>query len=410
MSKKSLKLLLTSSLLAVSAVAPLNIASINADEVSRTTLEEIKAKQAETQSAMNNVSSRLAEAQARANAIMLSQQETTKEIEALKQKINQKSMEIEKRQSKLEQQARMMQSKRLNKALVEFVFGGKDFQEVISRLRIVTNLLNANSHLVSEQKQDQQQLEQDKVQLEQKLALQQKNAYELESLKDSLSNEYLALNERSQNLSKQEAEEVQRRIAAEQAAQAAREAEEARRIAEERAAKEAEEKAAEEARALVRATEQAHAAQQVQAAEEVATPQTYTAPIATPVAPVQSAPVAPSTTGGVLGIAQQYIGTPYVWGGSNPNSGFDCSGFVQYVYAQMGINLPRVTYNMEHAGTYISVSEAQPGDLLFWGAQGSSYHVAIYMGNGQYIDAPQPGGTVGIRSNSWSAPSFAVRL
>ena len=141
-----------------------------------------------------------------------------------------------------------------------------------------------------------------------------------------------------------------------------------------------------------------------QAAPAVATP------VATQAAPQPAAAPAVSSTGGAIGLAKQYLGVPYRWGGSSP-AGFDCSGLVQYVYRQLGVSLPRTTYSQEYAGTVISVSEAQPGDLIFWGSRGATYHVAIYMGNGQFIHAPSEGGSVEILSiSSGWAPSFAVRL
>ena len=101
----------------------------------------------------------------------------------------------------------------------------------------------------------------------------------------------------------------------------------------------------------------------------------------------EPAPVA--TAGGVVGIAAQYIGVPYVWGGSSP-AGFDCSGLVQYVYGQAGYSLPRTAGDIGRGGTIVSAAEAQPGDIV-WYPYG---HVGIYVGNGQMIHAPQPGRTV----------------
>lgn len=100
--------------------------------------------------------------------------------------------------------------------------------------------------------------------------------------------------------------------------------------------------------------------------------QTYTA-----------APV--STTGGAVGIARQFIGTPYLYGGATP-AGFDCSGFTQYVFRQLGINLPRSSSQQRYAGTVVSAADARPGDLVWWPG-----HVGIYTGGGNHIAARNPG-------------------
>ena len=133
-------------------------------------------------------------------------------------------------------------------------------------------------------------------------------------------------------------------------------------------------------------------------------------PVVTPAPVVEPQPAAPTqSVSSVISIAQQYIGVPYVWGGSTP-SGFDCSGLVQYVYKQAGISLPRVTSQQEYMGTKISLYALQPGDLVFWGTRGNTHHVAIYIGNNQYIHAPQPGQAVQVGSFSWFKPDFGVRL
>ena len=131
-------------------------------------------------------------------------------------------------------------------------------------------------------------------------------------------------------------------------------------------------------------------------------------------APEQPATETPSTdqTRGqqIVNEAEKYIGTPYVWGGKD-TSGFDCSGLTQYVYKQVtGKDIGVWTVAQESSGTTIDVSQAQQGDLLFWGDQGSSYHVAISAGGDQYIHAPQPGENVKYGSTQYYAPDFGVRV
>jgi cell wall-associated NlpC family hydrolase len=102
----------------------------------------------------------------------------------------------------------------------------------------------------------------------------------------------------------------------------------------------------------------------------------------------------------IVSIASRYIGVPYVSGGSSP-SGFDCSGFTQYVYAQVGISLPRSSADQRYAGTVVSAADAQPGDLIW-----TPGHISIYAGDGMQIDAPRPGKTIQFRSIWQSNPTF----
>ncbi|RMC46714.1 C40 family peptidase [Lactobacillus sp. ESL0230] len=114
-----------------------------------------------------------------------------------------------------------------------------------------------------------------------------------------------------------------------------------------------------------------------------------------------------------LAIKYAHMNIPYVWGGSTL-AGFDCSGLTQYIYHQVGVQLGRTTIEQESNVTTTDISDAsqvsqiaRPGDLLFWGSHGASYHVAIYIGNNQYVAAPQPGQNVDIETiSNYFMPSF----
>jgi cell wall-associated NlpC family hydrolase len=116
--------------------------------------------------------------------------------------------------------------------------------------------------------------------------------------------------------------------------------------------------------------------------------------------------VAGGSTNGVVSLALQYLGVPYVWGGATP-SGFDCSGLVQYVYAQLGVSLPHNTVAQWHDPIAVSIprSQLQPGDLVFFNRLD---HVGIYIGGGYIIDAPHTGAYVRIDSLSdgWFAANY----
>ena len=102
--------------------------------------------------------------------------------------------------------------------------------------------------------------------------------------------------------------------------------------------------------------------------------------------------------------ALEYLGVPYLWGGTDPSKGLDCSGFTQLVYKSQGVELPRVSSQQATAGRAVpSMAEARPGDLLFFDYSSERPgidHVGIYMGDGKMIAAPQPGDVVKVQSVS----------
>ncbi len=123
-----------------------------------------------------------------------------------------------------------------------------------------------------------------------------------------------------------------------------------------------------------------------------------------------SGSAAAGTTGqALIDEARKYLGVPYVWGGTNPKTGLDCSGLTQLVYGKFGIDLPRVSYQQAREGTAVpSLAQARPGDLLAFGSP-SVNHVAIYIGDNKMIEAPRPGLEVRV-SEVYTKPVAIRRL
>ena len=110
----------------------------------------------------------------------------------------------------------------------------------------------------------------------------------------------------------------------------------------------------------------------------------------------------------LVNYAKQFLGNPYVWGGTSLTNGADCSGFVQSVFKNYGISLPRTSSAQSTVGTTVSLSEAQPGDLVFYAKNGRVNHVAIYIGNGQVIHASNARTGIKISNASYRTP-YAVK-
>jgi cell wall-associated NlpC family hydrolase len=167
-------------------------------------------------------------------------------------------------------------------------------------------------------------------------------------------------------------------------------------------AEEAQRQAALAAQARARAQAQQLTAQAVADSAQ----QTYDPAV---VAPTYDADEPAARYGHVVGIALQYLGIPYVWGGASPSTGFDCSGFVMYVFAQVGVSLPHHAASIFSYGTPVSRDQLAPGDLVFFSGLG---HMGIYIGGNQFIHAPHTGDVVKISSmdERWGSFDGARRL
>lgn len=433
MKKKLATLLLTSSLLASTMIAPI---AASADELQNkieqqeSKLEAIQSEVLSAQQTLTAVQAEISAAESRSNELLESRITTQDEVTTLAEEIEKLEIIIEKREEQLQEQARSVQVNGSNTNYINFVFASESLTDLVARVEVVTTMVSANKSLVEQQISDKEAVTDKKVASEEKLEEIIGMSTELEQLKADLhikkieeESAIAALNAEQSTVQADrdkfiaQKEEADRRAAEEAAAIAAAEAaaiaaaEEAARVA----AIAVEEVAEVE---TVATTSRNVAAPAVTAPQQSAPTETVaqtpaSTPVSTPApapAPAPTPAPAPSYSGDLIGEAYKYLGVPYVWGGKTP-AGFDCSGFTSYVFRQAyGMEIGSWTGAQENLGTKISVSQAQPGDLLFWGSAGSTYHVAIYLGGGSYIHAPYEGRTVEVNTISNFTPQFAVRV
>lgn len=435
MKKKLATLLLTSSLLASTMIAPI---AASADELQNkieqqeSKLEAIQSEVLSAQQTLTAVQAEISAAESRSNELLESRITTQDEVTTLAEEIEQLQIIIEKREEQLQEQARSVQVNGSNTNYINFVFASESLTDLVARVEVVTTMVSANKSLVEQQISDKEAVTDKKVASEEKLEEIIGMSTELEQLKADLhikkieeESAIAALNAEQSTVQADrdkfiaQKEEADRRAAEEAAAIAAAEAaaiaaaEETARVA----AIAVEEVAEVETVATTARTVAAPAvsAPQQSAPTETVAPAPASTPVTTPAATPTPAPApaptpAPSHSGDLIGEAYKYLGVPYVWGGKTP-AGFDCSGFTSYVFRQAyGMEIGSWTGAQENLGAKISVSEAQPGDLLFWGSAGSTYHVAISLGGGSYIHAPFEGRTVEVNTISNFTPQFAVRV
>jgi cell wall-associated NlpC family hydrolase len=122
-----------------------------------------------------------------------------------------------------------------------------------------------------------------------------------------------------------------------------------------------------------------------------------------------STSTATGSAAAVISFVKAQIGKSYVLGASGP-SAYDCSGLVQAAFKQIGVSLPSVSQDQSTAGTQVSLSNLQPGDILYWGSAGSAYHVAVYVGDGMFVGAQNPSTGIVEKPLSYDPPTGAVRV
>lgn len=412
-------------------------------------IEQLRTQRQTIQERITHLTSEIDTINKEAQVLLQEQNLLYQDIDQLEEDIAQLQVRIDKRAANIEEQARETQVNGKSDQLMDVVLAADSISDFVGRLHAMTTIVRANNQMITQQKIDQEDLANKQKESKGKVAALHATQSRLEAQKGEIEGKQADLNVEVSTLAYQESvkedenqqlkvekeafeaeqariQEEAARAAVLQAQAEAQQAEQADHlaVAQEVAADEGSGAASEAVSVIPEETPEASTPSlpvetppvAAPVEEEISTPETPALEeqvVQRPAAPTPSptpAPAPASNGAAIVAEAYKHLGKPYVWGGKGPDS-FDCSGFTRYVYLQVtGRDIGGWTVPQEAAGTVISVSQAQAGDLLFWGSAGSTHHVAIALGNGQYIHAPRPGKTISVGSNSNWAPSFAVRV
>ena len=408
--KRLSSVVIVSTVLAGTLVAPLATFADNYDsqiEQKNSEINDLKSKQSEAQAEIDSLESSINKINKKANELLKEQSTLREETTQLQKDIEVLTERIAKREDAIRNQARDVQVNNQSSVFVKALLDATSFSDALGRLKAMTTIVNANNDLVNQQKADKKAVEDKKAENEAKQEEIAKNQATLEEQKGTLEAKQADLNVLKASLAEQQAtKESEKQALAQQ--KAAYEAEQ-KRVREQQAQAAAVQQAAQQAQASASSSSNASVNYGTSSSSQSSSVSSN-AGVSNVVIPSTPAPAPSGNGSAIVAEAYKHIGKPYVWGAKGPDT-FDCSGFTRYVYLQVtGRDIGGWTVPQEGAGTIIPVSQAQPGDLYFWGSRGSSYHVAIALGGGSYIHAPQPGESVKVGSVSYFAPSFAVRM
>jgi peptidoglycan DL-endopeptidase CwlO len=389
-----------------------------ANPVTQGQINETKVEINETQEQIEELEANIQQLDDRIIIGMEKSKQLNDDIKAQQGQIGKTNVEIEKARKDLETnknyysaRLRTMQAQGQQSIITyaEFILSSKDFSEVLTRSTAVMQILESNTDVMKALAEKEETLKGAEVKLEKELAQLKESKAELASKQEQIEADKQeiktvwaqskdTLQKKQAELAKQQTQKNAQDRARQEAVERARQEAQA---AEERASQESQ--AAEE-----RARQVAPEREQQQAPVRESKPEQKTS---SKDESKSDSPKPETTNSGdadeLIAYAKKYLGVKYVWGGTSPR-GFDCSGFTQYVFRSVGINLPRVSRDQQDVGTRVSLYNLQKGDLVFRG--NPAHHVGIYIGGGKVIHAPQTGDVVKIATYNPAKYTNAVRV
>ncbi|MCB2293511.1 NlpC/P60 family protein [Clostridium algoriphilum] len=377
-------------IMAISVTMSVGFTTVYADTAS----DKVKIQQVQTQK--SNLESKVQMMDNQIEKIMSKIDSNENDITKTQKDIKQAKINIAKAENDIKEE-QILFDKRMRvmymngpSSYLDILLGSEGVDDFISRLENIKKIVTFDQKVIDDLQTKKAAIDSKKVALDKEntklLSLRNDNKKNLSALTKQKSDQTVLVAQLEAKEKQYVAQLVtDQAIAAKKAEEAAQKAAIARQAA-------VESKKADVARqARVAATEADAAASQASAANQVALGNIKSeSPSITP-----SRGGATNSSSSLLAYASQFLGTPYVWGGTSP-SGFDCSGFTQYVFAHFGVNLPRVSEAQQNVGTLVSRANLQPGDLVFFGTP--AHHVGIYVGNGNMINAPHTGAVLRIQS------------
>lgn len=330
-------------------------------EENKNSLKEAQDKRQEIESSIEELDNQIEDYMMKIEANKKNITSTENEINSTKKQINQVEKEVKNKQDVLDQRVRAMYINGQSSYL-KILLESENFSDLITKVEAIRKIIGLDKQVISDLNDKKSEVETKKTSLEVKyndlLALKSENESKLTSLNSNIANQKTLI---------QDAKAQEKLFASK----------------------------VNDSQDLVNKT--------IDQVKKIRSE----APRVTPSRGTTSVTASASN---IIAYASNFLGTPYLWGGTSPSSGFDCSGFTQYVYAHFGIKLGRTTYDQINDGYEVSKDELQAGDLVFFGKNNDPTHMGIYVGNNTYIHAPRTGDVIKISAMTRSDYITARRV